>query len=233
MKRRKNCVISPYVLSLRCLPLPSACVFVTVIQARVTLRPLYRYNTKLCWVIQMPWGRHMSPASWLATFLPCKWPSGSLGPQVMGSLMWLANKLHRNKPTPAAKVRNAWSSTVRAPREFSWEWSGHERLRCTLSQNMRPLLHTLFENNSLHYWRLLEYNVFGIGIRGVRMRSKIIPSPATTCQQTSRDARTVPILFHHLGVCLIKHRNNFAFHLLGKMERRSVEEIQKNNKSRK
>jgi hypothetical protein len=27
--------------------------------------------------------------------------------------------------------------------------------------------------NALHYWRLLTYNVFGIGIFGVRMRSKI------------------------------------------------------------
>jgi hypothetical protein len=45
--------------------------------------------------------------------------------------------------------------------------------------------------NILHYWRLLAYNVFGTGIGGVHMRSKITPSPAPTSQRTSLGARTV------------------------------------------
>jgi hypothetical protein len=60
--------------------------------------------------------------------------------------------------------------TVRTPREVRWEWGGHERLRYTLSQNMRPPQH-----NALLYWGIQEYNEFGIGIGGVRMRSKITP----------------------------------------------------------
>jgi hypothetical protein len=38
-------------------------------------------------------------------------------------------------------------TTFRAPREVLWEWGGHERQRCIISQNMRPLL----KHNAQHY----------------------------------------------------------------------------------
>jgi hypothetical protein len=50
------------------------------------------------------------------------------------------------------------AGTVREPREFRCEWGGHERLHCTLSQNMRPPCNTIRIHSALHNWRLLEYN---------------------------------------------------------------------------
>jgi hypothetical protein len=66
------------------------------------------------------------------------------------------------------------SSCPRATRSPLGVGGGHERLRCTLSENMRPPLqhYSYTQCNAL-----LEYNVFGIGISGVRMRSKITPFP--------------------------------------------------------
>jgi hypothetical protein len=49
-------------------------------------------------------------------------------------------------------------------------------------------------HNALHYWRLLQCNVFGIGIGGVSMRSKIIPSPTPTFKRTCFGVRTVHLL---------------------------------------
>jgi hypothetical protein len=78
------------------------------------------------------------------------------------------------------------SSTVRASREVHWEWGGHEQLRFTPSQNMRPpLIHYSYTQCTA----LPEYNVFGIETDG--MRCKMTPSPAHTSQRNSLGARTV------------------------------------------
>jgi hypothetical protein len=87
------------------------------------------------------------------------------------------------------------------PREFLWEWSGHERLSCTLSENMRPPCNTSYTQCTVPL-RLLEYNVFGIGIGGVRMSSKIIPSSAPTFQRTSRGAGTIQDVSEKVGAVL-------------------------------
>jgi hypothetical protein len=55
---------------------------------------------------------------------------------------------------------------------------------------------TIHMHNALHYWRPLEYNVFGIGIAGVRMRSKITPFSLSYCPtdyswRANRLSRTV------------------------------------------
>jgi hypothetical protein len=66
--------------------------------------------------------------------------------------------------------------TVCAPREVLWEWGGVGMNDYALLFN-KTCVHpckTIRIHNAL-YWRLLEDNVFRIGVGGVRMRSKIAP----------------------------------------------------------
>jgi hypothetical protein len=58
-------------------------------------------------------------------------------------------------------------STVRAPREVCWEWSG---LYFFTKHASTPQHYSYTQSIAV-----LQYNVFGTGIRGVRMRSKKTP----------------------------------------------------------
>lgn len=65
-------------------------------------------------------------------------------------------------------------ATVRAPQEALRDFDEHEQLRSTLSRSMRLPLQPLHIQFALHYWRLLEYNVFRTAIGRVGMRSEIL-----------------------------------------------------------